>query len=114
VRSLAFQALGPALAGPGTVVRGLAAQRTLDGGHPEEDHLFVWMLGVDPAVQRGGVGRALLGAALELADRFEVVAHLDTGNAANLPYYAGFGFRVEGEATLPRATPVWFMRRPCL
>jgi GNAT superfamily N-acetyltransferase len=96
-------------AGPGPVVRGLRAQAVQDSGHPEDEHVYLWFLAVDPARQRGGLGRALLE---RVCNDAEAPVYLDTSNPDNVPYYASNGFEEIGRADLPRATPMWFMRRP--
>ncbi len=96
-------------AGPGPIVRGLRVSSAQDGGHPHDDHVFLWFLAVDPAHQRNGVGRALLTRVFEDA---QAPVYLDTANPANLPYYASFGFEEIGRAALPRGATMWFMRRP--
>lgn len=111
VRATAYQALGPALAGPGVLWRSLAADGAMHKGHPDDAHLFVWMLTVSPEAQRSGVGRALLSTALERADAHGVPTYLDTANPANLPYYGSFGFEPTGQTELPRGAPLWFMYR---
>ncbi|MBN1528257.1 MAG: GNAT family N-acetyltransferase [Thermoleophilaceae bacterium] len=100
---------GFALAGPPAILRGLRTTAVQDGGHPEEPHVFVWFLAVDPARQRSGVGRELLGRVFEDAD---APVYLDTSNPANLPYYASFGFEEIGCGDLPRGAKMWFMKRP--
>ena len=95
-------------AGPGPVVRGLRVSAIQDGGHPEEDHVFLWFLAVDPRHQRAGVGRALLA---HVAENAEVPVYLDTANPANVPYYVGAGFEEIGRAPLPRGATMWFMLR---
>jgi GNAT superfamily N-acetyltransferase len=97
------------LAGPGPIVRGLRTSAAQDGGHPVDEHVFLWFLAVDPPHQRTGVGRALLARVFEDA---EAPVYLDTSNPANLPYYARFGFEEIGKAALPRGATMWFMRRP--
>ena len=96
-------------AGPGPIVRGLRVTAVQDRGHPEDEHVFLWLLAVDPAHQRAGAGRALLARVFEDA---EAPVYLDTSNPANVPYYASAGFEEIGRGTLPRDTPMWFMRRP--
>jgi GNAT superfamily N-acetyltransferase len=96
-------------AGPATIVRGLRASAVQDKGHPPEEHHFVWQLAVDPAHQRGGLGRALL---QRVADTADVPMYLDTANPDNVSYYASFGFEEIGRAALPRGATMWFMRRP--
>ena len=76
--------------GPAPIVRGLRASSVQDRGHPEEEHVFLWFLAVDPAHQRSGVGRALLARVFEDA---EAPVYLDTANPANVPYYASLGLR---------------------
>jgi GNAT superfamily N-acetyltransferase len=96
-------------AGPGPIVRGLRTAAAQDGGHPEDEHVYLWFLAVDPARQRAGLGRALLARVYKDA---EAPVYLDTTNPDNVPYYASNGFEEIGRADLPRATPMWFMRRP--
>lgn len=109
--SLAAQAVGPILGGPSVLVRSLKADNAMHRGHPDDTHLFVWMLAVSPAAQRTGVGRALLSTALARADQLGVSTYLDTAKPANRPYYASFGFRETGETPLPRGASLWFMMR---
>jgi GNAT superfamily N-acetyltransferase len=96
-------------AGPGPIVRGLRTGNVQDSGHPEDAHIYLWFLAVDPAHQRAGIGRALLARVCEEA---EAPVYLDTSNPDNVPYYASAGFQEIGRGTLPRDTPMWFMRRP--
>lgn len=111
LRMLSAQALGPMLAGPAVIWRSLRADAVIQAAHPREPHFFVWMLGVAPAHQRTGVGRALLASGLARADELRVDSYLETANPENLPYYASFGFEQTGDATLPGGAPIWFMRR---
>jgi ribosomal protein S18 acetylase RimI-like enzyme len=96
-------------AGPGPIARGLKAGEAQDSGHPEDPHVYLWFLAVDPAHQRAGIGRSLLARVHEDAG---APVYLDTSNPNNVPYYAGNGFEEIGRGTLPRDTPMWFMRRP--
>jgi GNAT superfamily N-acetyltransferase len=97
------------LAGPGPIVRGLRFSAVQEHGHPETEHVYLWFLAVDPAQQRGGIGRALLARVYEEA---EAPVYLDTANPANVPYYASNGFEETGSAAGPRGSTMWFMRRP--
>jgi GNAT superfamily N-acetyltransferase len=106
------QALGPVLAGPRVLWRSLGGDAAMHKGHPEEPHVFVWMLAVAPQAQRTGVGRALLSKAIERAEQLQVPTYLDTANPDNLPYYGSFGFDPRGQTQLPRGAPLWFMFRP--
>ena len=98
-----------ARAGPGPVMRALRFSTIQEKGHPDEEHVYLWFLAVDPRNQRGGVGRSLLARVYEEA---EAPVHLDTANPANVPYYASNGFEETGSAAGPRGSTMWFMRRP--
>ena len=94
------------LAGPGPIVRGLQFSAIQEHGHPKDEHVFLWFLAVDPAQQRGGIGRALLARVFEDA---EAPVYLDTANPANVPYYASFGFEEIGRADGPRGAQMWVL-----
>jgi ribosomal protein S18 acetylase RimI-like enzyme len=111
-QSMLLEAPGMLAAGPATTIRALRGQAALEAGHPEEPHAFVSMLGVDPASQRQGAGRALLGRVLAEADEREVPVYLDTAKPDNLPYYRSFGFELTGEGDLPRGATIWYLLRP--
>ena len=96
-------------AGPGPIVRGLRFSVVQENGHPDEEHVYLWILAVDPAQQRGGAGRALLA---RVYDEAAAPVYLDTANPANVPYYASNGFEEIGKAAGPRGATMWFMRRP--
>ena len=70
-------------------------------------------IGVDPSVQRAGLGGALLNRMLARIDDDALPTFLDTSAPDNLGYYERFGFRVTAESTLPNGIPLWGMtRRP--
>jgi ribosomal protein S18 acetylase RimI-like enzyme len=96
-------------AGPGPIVRGLKTSAVQEQGHPDDPHVYLWFLAVDPRRQRSGIGRALLARVYEDAG---APVYLDTSNPDNVPYYASAGFEEIGRGVLPRSTPMWFMRRP--
>ena len=89
--------------------QGLRFSSVQEHGHPEDEHVYLWFLAVDPAQQRGGIGRALLARVYEEA---EAPVYLDTANPANVPYYASNGYEEIGKADGPRGATMWFMRRP--
>jgi ribosomal protein S18 acetylase RimI-like enzyme len=84
---------------------------TVERHHPEDRHLYLTVLGVDPARQGSGIGSALLAPGLELCDRDGLPAYLETGKERNLAFYSRHGFRVTGRLRLPAGPPVWLMRR---
>jgi GNAT superfamily N-acetyltransferase len=107
--TVAYFVPGFLLAGPGPIIRGLRFNAIQEHGHPETEHVYLWFLAVDPAQQRGGIGRALLARVYEEA---EAPVYLDTANPANVPYYASNGYEEIGKEDGPRGATMWFMRRP--
>jgi GNAT superfamily N-acetyltransferase len=66
--------------------------------HPADRHWYLETMGVDPAVQRRGLGGRLLKPVLEIADRDRVDCYLETAEPRNAEYYARHGFVVENPA----------------
>jgi GNAT superfamily N-acetyltransferase len=66
--------------------------------HPADRHWYLETMGVDPAVQRRGLGGRLLEPVLEIADRDQVDCYLETAEPRNAEYYARHGFVVENPA----------------
>ncbi len=79
--------------------------------HPHDRHLYLAVLGVDPARQGAGIGSALLAPGLGLCDDEGLGAYLETGKEQNLGFYARHGFRVIRTLRLPAGPTVWLMRR---
>ena len=63
---------------------------------PSEPHLYLGILGVDPARQSRGYGADLLGPTLAECDRTGLLAHLESSNERNVPFYERHGFEVVG------------------
>jgi GNAT superfamily N-acetyltransferase len=77
-------------------------------------HYYLFMLGVDPAQQRRGLGSQLLEPMLARCDDENKLAYLETARAENLPFYSRHGFELAHileEAPFPK---LWLMRRPPL
>ena len=86
------------------VIYGL--QRT-EALHPEKpDHFYLAALGVATAGQGKGIGSALMQPVLDICDRDGVPAYLEASKFENVAYYTRHGFRLTGEATLPRGPTV--------
>jgi ribosomal protein S18 acetylase RimI-like enzyme len=66
--------------------------------HPKYPHWYLETMGVDPAVQRQGLGSRLLEPVLTIADRDRVDCYLETADPRNADYYARHGFVVEDDA----------------
>ncbi|MBK9347922.1 MAG: GNAT family N-acetyltransferase [Burkholderiales bacterium] len=81
--------------------------------HPREPHYYLQLLGVDPAHQGTGGGRALLKPMLHQCDALQTCAYLETANPNNVGYYEGFGFQVVHSMQMPDKGPkLWMMKRP--
>ena len=106
-RLIRFTALGIRQRGP-LVMWGLTA---VERRHPDDRHLYLAVLGVEPGRQGAGLGSALLSPGLELCDAEGLPAYLETGKERNLAFYGRHGFSLTGELKLPMGPPVWLMRR---
>jgi len=90
----------------------VAAERELDGSRPSERHYFLATVGTVPAMQRVGIGRAVLTPVLAVADRDNVLAALETSSPSNVSFYSQLGFDVVESRTISGGGPdVWAMRR---
>jgi GNAT superfamily N-acetyltransferase len=80
--------------------------------HVSGPHFHLSALGVDPDLQGGGIGSALMEPVLEICDRDGVPAYLETAVARNVLLYERAGFEVVEELILPK-TDIrgWLMRR---
>jgi ribosomal protein S18 acetylase RimI-like enzyme len=77
-----------------------------------EAHWYLAGIGVDPSVQRRGVGGALLRPGLDAADKARLPAALLTNSERNLSFYERHGFEVIHEGETPENGPhAWMMRR---
>ena len=109
----ALHAPAMALAGPRAALlsaRWLAARERV---HPRAGRfLYLELLGADPAHQRAGAGRALLGSLVAEADARGLAVVLHTNAAVNVGYYERAGFAVTHEQHLPIGVPEWLLERP--
>ena len=80
--------------------------------HVPGPHYHLAALGVEPELQGGGIGTALMAPVLEQCDREGVPAYLETAVARNVLLYERVGFEVVEELILPK-TDIrgWLMRR---
>ncbi len=99
--------LGP---GWGVAQRWIEVFHALEALYPMEPMWYLGTLGVAPARQGCGVGRALLSRWLEQVDAEGEEAYLETDLPENVPFYEGSGFAVEGETSV-LGVEVWRMRR---
>ena len=97
----------PTTAASGTTPSGAGSSHTCP---PSRTGCSTWW-GSIPRGRARGSGARSIGHGLDLAERDDVPAFLETGNARNVPYYERFGFRVIDEGDAPGGGPhIWFMR----
>jgi ribosomal protein S18 acetylase RimI-like enzyme len=74
---------------------------------------YLFILGVEPRVQRRGLGGALMRPVLERADTEQLVCYLETENERNVAFYLKQGFEVivNGEAAGAGGVRFWSFRR---
>jgi ribosomal protein S18 acetylase RimI-like enzyme len=92
----------------GQVIRGV---ELIERAHPRDPHYYLAVLGTDPEAQGQGIGSALMQPVLEMCDRDEIPAYLESSKERNIDFYARHGFRVTGEIDLPDGPRVWPMWR---
>jgi ribosomal protein S18 acetylase RimI-like enzyme len=64
---------------------------------PVGPHWYLTLIAVDPVKRGKGYGAALMSHALEIIDRDQRPAFLESTNAANLSLYKRFGFELLAE-----------------
>lgn len=110
----AATALGPEaarLAGD-RAAQAAAAEDALAPHRPAEPTWFLGTVGVRPAAQGRGLGRAVLAPGLQAAAAEGVVAYLETSLPDNVRFYARLGFEVTAQVPLPAGPTTWAMIRP--
>jgi len=74
---------------------------------------YLFLLGVEPARQRRGLGGELMRPILERADRDHLACYLETENQRNVPFYLKQGFEVivDGEEAGSSGVRFWTFHR---
>lgn len=89
-----------------------SAEQALEPHRPSGPVWFLATVGVAPDAQGQGLGRAVLAAGLDAADRAGHASFLETSSARNVRFYERLGFSVTAEVELPDGGPrTWCMRR---
>ena len=103
VRSLGWSGIGRALNMFGVLAR----------NHPKEPHLYLQLLGVDPAYQGKHYGGALLERLrIETMARPDLAGvYLETATEENVAYYSARGYEIIGELR-PLGVRMWRMFQP--
>ena len=80
--------------------------------HPDIEHWYLPVIGVNPVRQGNGYGSLLLAKTVAEIDAQGVAAYLESSNAANVPLYERFGFEVISEVQSGDSPTIWPMLRP--
>ena len=83
----------------------------MSASKPTESHMYLRMIGVDPALQGRGHGSALMRAGLDDCDRLGLPAYLEATSVGSRVLYERHGFEVRAEIQVADAPPVWPMLR---
>ncbi|HML01089.1 MAG TPA: GNAT family N-acetyltransferase [Acidimicrobiales bacterium] len=75
-----------------------------------EEHWHIGPVGVEPAYQGTGIGKAVMGELCRYLDDGGHVGWLETNKERNVRFYSGLGFELVDEASA-LGVPSWFMRR---
>ena len=114
-RSAAFvrHALGCMTAGWRGILHLLHADAYITRRHIRGPHYYLFVLGIEPASQRRGLGRALLGALSRRADAQGVPCYLETDKPSSVELYRSVGYVVITEEDVPGVAGMhlWTMRR---
>jgi ribosomal protein S18 acetylase RimI-like enzyme len=100
------------IAGPAPARRAFLDDATMRRAHVSHPHLYLWVIGVDPAAQRRGVGGALIEDVIGRAEAQGVPTYLETATEENVSIYRRFGFEPRGEIALPSGVVMWQLERP--
>jgi ribosomal protein S18 acetylase RimI-like enzyme len=79
--------------------------------HPQEEHLYLAVVGVRPERRGRGLGATLLAPGLEHADRHRLPCYLESSNPRNIAFYERLGFEVSGAHEVPGVPVITCMWR---
>lgn len=93
-------------------LRALKTMDYIESRHPKEPHVYLQVIGTDPAFQGKGYGGVVMRRRLAEIDARRLPAYLESSKASNIPIYQSFGFEVTGEITVPGGPVIYPMWRP--
>jgi len=89
----------------------ISAFNEIERHHPQEQHYYLFFMGVDPERQGRGVGTELLTAMLRRCDAESMPAYLEATHEGLVPFYRRHGYRemdcVEPPCGCPTMYPMW-------
>jgi ribosomal protein S18 acetylase RimI-like enzyme len=90
----------------------LKATNYISGFHPGPEYFYLMSLGTLPSMQGKGIGSALLKPVLDICDKDNIPACLETSDEKNIRFYQKHGFTVKQEIIIPYGGPItWIMTR---
>jgi len=99
---------------PRALIDGSKYLAQMSKSHPKEAHWYLYLLVVDPSMQRSGVGTMLTEQGLAHVDEEGVGSYLETQKEDNIAYYRRFGYVLrETLQPVKEGPPIFTMwRRP--
>jgi GNAT superfamily N-acetyltransferase len=88
-----------------------AVLEQMDQHHPQYPHWYLPWLGVNRALQGGGLGFELLKRCLEMVDENHLPAYLETPNPRTVSFYERQGFQITAVAQAGTCPPLTLMLR---
>jgi ribosomal protein S18 acetylase RimI-like enzyme len=88
----------------------LKRESLIKKNHPDRQFTYLWFIGVDPHVQKRGVGSKLLNEVIDMNAKKERPIYLETSVANNLSWYKKFGFEIYHKIDLNY--DLYLLRRP--
>lgn len=92
---LAFSAIGLR-----RVLTVLKRESLIKKHHPKGDFCHLWFIGVEPNMQRNGLGSEMLSFIIKKYQKNTLDIYLETSTDENIPWYKKFGFQVYQELDL--------------
>ncbi|MBZ6379888.1 hypothetical protein B5C34_13745 [Pacificimonas flava] len=92
--------------------RGAAAGEAMEAAHPEEPHLYLFLIGTAGRARGRGLGKDLMAPMLAACDRDGLPCYLESSDPENFGFYRAHGFDFRGEPIVvsgvsPLLTPMW-------
>lgn len=79
-----------------------------------EPHVYVFVVGVNPAFQGQGLGKALMETVIDKSQSSNTPVYLETASPATIAFYTKLGFSMVRELTDPGSKiKLWTFRRDC-
>jgi len=91
--------------GFGALRRTQATEEVALASHPEEEHFYLFAVGVRDKLKGKGLGGGIIREGLKRVDEAGAPAYLENSNPKNTPLYERLGFRAIAPLGLPAGAP---------